>query len=254
MYKLFFICILLQSTQAVASFKDKNIFFAKQWKASWSLKSFSKLTIAPYAYTPNKFKWEALALVSLLAGKNLISPTVQTYITKRRPIGTDGQKFGNRFGEPTVALFYTGAYYAHAYWRQSKSSFNKAQFYLENILTSGLFIQVAKIISHQQRPNGADYKSFPSGHAAMAFSLAASISFTHPWYYAVLANLVATGTALARIQGNKHYLHDVMAGALVSYSYAYAIDQKNNKQNKKSRLQPDSIFFSLNKINAIWMF
>lgn len=234
--------------------QDKNLFFIQQLKKSWSWDSFKKSTIAPYIYTPDKFQWEALSLVSLFVGRSLISPKVQDYFQEKQPLSKDIEKYGNQFGEKTAALVYVGGYYIHSYLFESKSSFNKAQFYLDNILVSGLFTQLTKTISHQKRPDGVDYRSFPSGHVGMAFTLAAAISFTHPWYFGALANIAATGTALSRIQGNRHYLHDVIAGALVSYSYAYALYERNNLKSKKTGLKPDSIFLGFNQLNLIWTF
>ncbi|MBE8162749.1 MAG: phosphatase PAP2 family protein [Bdellovibrionaceae bacterium] len=236
---------------------NKNIFFKQKWKKSWSWKRVKKSSIAPYIYTPDKWKWQALTLVSLFAGRSLISPKIQKHFQEHQVISKNVENYGNQFGENTAALLYVAAYYAHSYWFQSNSSFNKAQFYLENILAAGVFTQVAKTISHQQRPDGADYRSFPSGHAGRAFTLAAAISFTHPWYVGVLANIAATGTALARIQGNRHYLHDVTAAALVSYSYAYALYKRNTAKytkHKRTGLKPDSIFIGFNQLNFIWTF
>lgn len=89
-----------------------------------------------------------------------------------------------------------------------------------------MLTQISKLLIKAQRPNHRDYRPFPSGHTGMAFSLAAAISFTHPWYIGVLANIAATSTAISRVEFNQHYLQDVLAGALISYSYAYSIYKK----------------------------
>jgi membrane-associated phospholipid phosphatase len=84
----------------------------------------------------------------------------------------------------------------------------------EAIMLSSTF--VVKALSHEERPDGSDNLSFPSGHTAQAF-LAASIVHTEfrdkSQWYGVGAYAIATSVAGLRMIVNKHWQSDVVAGA-----------------------------------------
>jgi len=77
-------------------------------------------------------------------------------------------------------------------------------------------VEITKRATHHLRPDGSDYRSFPSGHTAQAF-LAASIVHTElrdkSQWYGVGAYAVATTVGALRMLNNKHWESDVFAGA-----------------------------------------
>ena len=79
-----------------------------------------------------------------------------------------------------------------------------------------------KLGVNRTRPNGSDY-SFPSGHTSCAFSSAGYIHQRYGYEKGRIAYLAASFVGWSRIQANKHYTTDVLAGAalgsLVSYTF-----------------------------------
>jgi membrane-associated phospholipid phosphatase len=63
--------------------------------------------------------------------------------------------------------------------------------------------------------------SFPSGHSMIAFALATSLADDiHDRAATVALYSVATGTALSRLNDNRHWLSDVVAGAAIGVTSA----------------------------------
>jgi PAP2 superfamily len=107
-------------------------------------------------------------------------------------------------------------------------------YLLANMITNG-FVFSLKGITHQLRPDGSSYTSFPSGHAAEAF---ASAEFLRQEYkdlsplYGVAGYAMALVTGYNRLYNNKHWLGDVVAGAgfgIASTKISYWIYPKIKK-------------------------
>lgn len=78
-----------------------------------------------------------------------------------------------------------------------------------------ILIAPIKFASHRQRPDGSDYQSFPSGHAAVTFAAAEVIQRHLGWKRSVAAYAIASYVAASRLHDNRHYLSDVVFGAAV---------------------------------------
>jgi membrane-associated phospholipid phosphatase len=65
-------------------------------------------------------------------------------------------------------------------------------------------------------------KSFPSGHATLAFSVATSLSLQYKkWYVVIPAYAWASSVAYSRMYLGRHYPTDVLAGAVVGIGSGY---------------------------------
>jgi membrane-associated phospholipid phosphatase len=87
---------------------------------------------------------------------------------------------------------------------------------LDSVVASTLITEILKSTVREKRPDSSERDSFPSGHATAAFAVATMQASFHPkqaplWYGG------ATIIAASRLQLNRHYVQDVVAGAAVGY-------------------------------------
>ena len=82
---------------------------------------------------------------------------------------------------------------------------------------------VLKAMINEERPDHSDNKSFPSGHAAIAFAAARSIDkeFRKESIWIPIAGYAAaTALGLERVVSDRHHWYDVAAGAALGYGTA----------------------------------
>lgn len=73
---------------------------------------------------------------------------------------------------------------------------------------------------------GIDPFSFPSGHSAVAFSIATSASLSYPEWYVILPAMTwASATAVARVWHGMHYPSDIIVGALVGSGIGFLVHE-----------------------------
>ena len=96
-----------------------------------------------------------------------------------------------------------------AYTRQT------ARLMFEGLAIDGALVFGAKHLAGRTRPDGSDRLSFPSGHTSGAFTFATILSRRYGWRLGAVGYTLATMTAGARLEDNRHYLSDVIAGATI---------------------------------------
>ena len=90
-------------------------------------------------------------------------------------------------------------------------------------VTSGL-----KLVVEEERPDESNDKSFPSGHTSSSFAAAATLHKRHGWEVGVPAHIVATFVAVARVKADKHFVHDVIAGAVIGEAAGWLLTSRKN--------------------------
>jgi membrane-associated phospholipid phosphatase len=138
-----------------------------------------------------------------------------------------------------VAYLITGAL-------NGEKNLKKTALYITESIAISLVITFStKAIVNRERPaikdptftavTKANNASFPSGHAAAAFSLATSLAIRHPkWYVIVPSFTWASLVGYSRLYLGVHYPSDILAGAIVGSGSAW-LSYKLNKWMRHSK-------------------
>lgn len=92
-------------------------------------------------------------------------------------------------------------------------------------VTTGL-----KHVVDEERPDESNDKSFPSGHTSSSFAAAATLHKRHGWQVGIPAHVVATFVGIARVKADKHFVHDVIAGAAIGEAAGWLLTSRKNDQ------------------------
>jgi membrane-associated phospholipid phosphatase len=87
------------------------------------------------------------------------------------------------------------------------------------VVTMGITTAL-KYAVNEKRPTGGG-QSFPSGHTSFSFSAAEFIRERYGWEYGLPAYALASFVGYSRVEANKHYAHDVAAGAAIGILSSY---------------------------------
>ena len=103
---------------------------------------------------------------------------------------------------------------------------------LESFAIVGVTVNGIKFLAHRHRPSASDSPdiwdgpsfsthniAFPSGHASIAFSWATVLAeeFKDKPVVGIVSYALAACTSFARVYNNKHWVSDVLVGALLSH-------------------------------------
>jgi membrane-associated phospholipid phosphatase len=130
--------------------------------------------------------------------------------------------FGYHFG--TALLSYFTGKAAHS------ATLEKFGFDLFRAQTiNGLATLSLKGIVNRRRPDGNPF-SFPSGHTSTAFTTATVIYHDFGPLWGSAAYVGATYIGFSRLQENKHYMSDVIGGAILGTYLSFKILHRKNNE------------------------
>lgn len=129
----------------------------------------------------------------------------------------------------------------------TEDNFDGAIQLATSILGAQLATEGIKSLELERRPNGSDYKSFPSGHSAAAFSSAMFVHKRYGWKSAIVPYAMAGITGWGRVAADAHYWHDVLGGAAVSALFTWLlVDNYEPAQNFTVSAAPSNIHIGFN--------
>ena len=102
-----------------------------------------------------------------------------------------------------------------------------------------------KSLTHKERPDGSNFRSFPSGHTKAAFVSAAYLHRRYGWETAWPAYLAAGYVGYTRVHSKKHYPIDVLAGAGIAIGTVFALVEPGENFTFLPNISTKEIGFSV---------
>ncbi len=196
--------------------------------------------------------WLKLAgLAGLTTTATLLDGPVNDWMQENRSEGFDKftkyglEPLGNYYAAAAMGLFYTYGLLA-----DNPRSRSTGLMMAESFVVSGLMVRIPKYMAGRSRPDAwgspgpKDWKgpfngkSFPSGHTTSAFAVASVVAWQYkdtPWV-PVTAYSLATLAGISRIYDNRHWVSDVVAGAIFGTVTGRFISRQN--EERQLSLQP----------------
>lgn len=186
-----------------------------------------------------------LLVLSLLAPVQSLDETVRRAVQESRQPGMNRvMKAATDIGKPVVVF---GVLLAIAGFDPALGPAT-ARLALAALLGTNLAVESAKRATYRARPDGEHKRSnaaFPSSHAANAFALAWILA--RRWRrWAPAFGLIAGTVAFSRVYLDRHWLSDVVAGALIGVLCAWAAARwlwgwaERRPRERAPRALPDS--------------
>ena len=97
-----------------------------------------------------------------------------------------------------------------------------------SLIAAGGTTYALKELIPETRPDGSDARSFPSGHTSVSFAAAATLENRYGWEAGLPAFALASFVGVARVQGHRHYWHDVIAGAALGTASGFLLTRKHD--------------------------
>ena len=144
-----------------------------------------------------------------------------------------------------VPLSIAGSQMIYGILDKDKQARQKSIELLLSVEAGMLLSQGMKLAVNRTRPqyewpgkvfslSSSNTKSFPSGHATIAFATATTLALQYKkWYVTVPAFAWATGVSYSRMYLGKHYPSDVLAGAAIGVGSAFLCHWLSKKIFKK---------------------
>lgn len=115
-----------------------------------------------------------------------------------------------------------------------------AQLLVETTLTVGTAYALKNIV-REERPDGSDFKSFPSETTALSASGSAFLWRRYGWEYGLPASVMTQFVSYSRVQAHQHRWYDTLASSGIAAGYAYVLGTPFKKRYQvETSIEPAS--------------
>lgn len=188
-------------------------------------------------------KDEILFVLGTTALLHSNDPGLYGGVQKNRSAASDDlAENANKLGDIKYVLPALGLYYSYGYFIQDSEIKRITWLSCESLIYTGLIVGSLKLAVQRYRPEEDDPypDSFPSGHSAVAFSLATVMATEYadnPIVPPVAYSLAAL-TAWARVNDQRHWASDVFFGGALGYFTAKAVINHHDHRNNDFSIFP----------------
>ena len=205
---------------------------------SWGMKELGQEAASPLT-TNAKYVLLGGTLVTAslaLMEDGVVYPFQKTQV-RNKPLG-EYSKWGDTLGQLVPNILYVGGMSIAGYYGNTKAYDRALGMFKATAYSSGV-TSVLKYTIREPRPNNPQEKnSFPSGHSTTAFAFSGYVAAEHGWGWGSAALLMSTFVGYSRINDNRHYLHDVVAGATIGWAYGWGISKLGKKDPESAYILP----------------
>jgi len=122
-----------------------------------------------------------------------------------------------------------------------------AQLTVETAFTVGTAYALKEIV-REERPNGSDFHSFPSGQTALSASASSYLWGRYGWEYGLPAFFATQFVSYSRVQARQHHWYDTLASSALAAGYGYVLTTPFKRQPRirtSLAASPGGAYFSL---------
>jgi hypothetical protein len=138
-------------------------------------------------------------------------------------------ELGDEGGKASTHFAIGGILYGASVLRDDEHGYDAARATLQALALNGLTTAALKGIVNRDRPKSGNY-SWPSGHASSTFTLATVMYDRYGPVAGVPLMTFAGFVGYQRVQSNRHYLSDVVSGALLGIVIGHATSRNMKPQ------------------------
>ncbi|AUN99049.1 PAP2 family protein [Bacteriovorax stolpii] len=206
---------------------------------AWDTTNFKDEALSPFTTSARNALMVGTGLtLSVLLLEDSIVDYTQNEVANDKPLGSLS-KFGDLSGQLLPnAIYALGQSLAGV--NGDPEGYRRAIGMLKaSAYASGVTTALKYTIREPRPINGhKDKNSFPSGHTTTAFAFSGYVLGEHGWAWGTPALALSTFVGISRINDNRHFLHDVLAGATIGLSYGLGIaklDKPKKDNGEKER-------------------
>lgn len=144
--------------------------------------------------------------------------------------GSDGVDTAGEVGRALIPATAAGITLVRKDWEGAKQL-------AVSVLAAAAATEALKVAVRERRPDGGE-RSFPSGHASIAFAGASFLQARYGWTYGVPAYLAAAFVGYSRVEADEHWTKDVVAGAAIGIASGLIFTSRYRERRGQAFLAP----------------